>query len=45
MKNVTLLDFSVIGNKQVLSAETASFDDEKSGWIFNNGENYLFFRE
>ena len=38
MKNVTLLDFSRIGNKQVLSAERASFSQEKSGWIFNNGK-------
>ncbi len=42
MKNVTLLDFSVIGNKQVLSAETASFDKDNSGWIFKNGKIIYF---
>ncbi len=42
MKNVTLLDFSRIGNKQVLSAETASFDKDKDGWTFNNGKIVYF---
>ncbi len=42
MKNVTLLDFSRIGNKQVLSAESASFDKENSRWIFKNGKIVYF---
>ena len=42
MRNVTLLDFSIIGNKQVLSAETASFDKKNSGWIFKNGKIIYF---
>ena len=42
MKNVTLLDFSRIGSKQVLSAETASFDKDKDGWTFNNGKIVYF---
>ena len=42
MKNVTLLDFSRIGNKQVLSAESASFDKENLGWIFKNGKIIYF---
>ena len=42
MKDVTLLDFSRLGNKQVLSAETASFDKENSGWIFKNGKIVYF---
>ena len=42
MKNVTLLDFSRIGNKQVLSAESASFDKENLRWIFKNG-NIIYF--
>ena len=42
MKNVTLLDFSRIGSKQVLSAETASFDKDKVGWTFNNGKIVYF---
>ena len=42
MKNVTLLDFSRIGNKQVLSAETASFDNDNGGWTFNNGQIVYF---
>lgn len=42
MKNVTLLDFSRIGTKQILSAETATFDPEKSGWIFSNGKIVSF---
>ena len=42
MKNVTLLDFSRIGSKQVLSAESASFDKENSRWIFKNGKIVYF---
>ena len=42
MKNVTLLDFSRIGSKQVLSAETAAFNKEKNGWTFNNGQIVYF---
>ena len=42
MKNVTLLDFSRMGSKQVLSAESASFDKDNDGWIFNNGEIVYF---
>ena len=42
MKNVTLLDFSRIGNKQVLSAENASFDEENLRWIFKNGKIIYF---
>ena len=42
MKNVTLLDFSRIGSKQVLSAETASFDKDNLGWIFKNGKIVYF---
>ena len=42
MKNVTLLDFSRIGDKQVLSAESASFDKENLRWIFKNGKIIYF---
>ena len=42
MKNVTLLDFSRLGNKQILSAETGTFDNEKSGWIFGDGKLAIF---
>ena len=42
MKNVTLLDFSRIGNKQVLSAESASFDKKNTRWIFKNGKIVYF---
>ena len=42
MKNVTLLDFSRIGNKQVLSAESASFDKKNTRWIFKNGKIIYF---
>ena len=42
MKNVTLLDFSRIGNKQVLSAESAFFDKENTRWIFKNGKIIYF---
>ena len=42
MKNVTLLDFSRIGSKQVLSAKSASFDKDNSRWIFQNGKIVYF---
>ena len=42
MKNVTLLDFSIMGSKQVLSAESASFDKDNDGWNFNNGKIVYF---
>jgi len=42
MKNVTLLDFSRIGSKQVLSAESASFDKNNLRWIFKNGKIVYF---
>ncbi len=38
MKNVTLIDFSLVGYKQILSADQAIFDREKSAWIFSNGK-------
>ncbi len=38
MKNVTLIDFSVLGYKQILSADQAIFDKEKSAWIFTDGK-------
>jgi len=37
MKNVTLIDFTRIGNKQILSAESASFNKDNDEWIFKNG--------
>ena len=37
MKNVTILDFSKVGYKQILSAEEGIFDKQKSEWIFSNG--------
>ncbi len=37
MKNVTVLDFSKLGYKQILSANTGVFDLGKSAWIFSNG--------
>ena len=42
MKNVTLLDFSRMGSKQVLSAESASFDKDNGGWNFKNGKIVQF---
>tara|TARA_B100002051_G_C16726637_1_gene635726 strand:- start:144 stop:1325 length:1182 start_codon:yes stop_codon:yes gene_type:complete len=42
MRNVTLLDFTRIGSKQVLSAETASFDKDNLRWIFKNGKIVYF---
>ena len=38
MKNVTVIDFSVIGYKQILSAEQGIFDSKKSAWAFTNGK-------
>ena len=37
MKNVTVIDFSKIGYKQILSAENAVFDKSISAWKFSNG--------
>ena len=37
MKNVTVLDFSKLGYKQILSANQGVFDTKKSAWIFSNG--------
>tara|TARA_B100000886_G_scaffold323446_1_gene267266 strand:+ start:5109 stop:6287 length:1179 start_codon:yes stop_codon:yes gene_type:complete len=37
MKNVTVLDFSKLGYKQILSADEGIFDNKKSEWIFKNG--------
>ena len=37
MKNVTVLDFSKLGYKQILSADEGIFDSQKSEWIFKNG--------
>ena len=37
MKNVTVLDFSKIGYKQILSADEGIFNSMKSEWIFSNG--------
>ena len=42
MKDVTLLDFSRIGSKQVLSAKSATFDKDNSRWIFQNGKIVYF---
>ena len=33
MKNVTVIDFSKIGYKQILSADEGIFDSNKSEWI------------
>ena len=38
MKNVTLIDFSVVGYKQILSADQGIFDKDKSAWIFTDGK-------
>ena len=38
MKNVTVIDFSVLGYKQILSAEKGIFDGQESAWIFTNGK-------
>lgn len=37
MKDVTLLDFSRLGQRQLLTAESASWNDQLSLWQFNNG--------
>ena len=37
MKNVTVLDFSKLGYKQILSANEGVFDANKSAWIFSDG--------
>ena len=37
MENVTLLDMSRYGKKQVLSAKTATYNEDKGIWTFNNG--------
>ena len=37
MKNVTVLDFSKIGYKQILTADEGIFNSNKSEWIFSNG--------
>ena len=37
MKNVTVLDFSKLGYKQILSANEGVFDAKKSAWIFSDG--------
>ena len=37
MKNVTIIDFSKIGYKQIISADEGIFDSNKSEWIFKNG--------
>ena len=42
MSDVTVIDFSRVGHKQVISAQEAIFDEEKSGWIFNNGNIIIF---
>ena len=38
MKNVTVIDFSVLGYKQILSAEQGIFDNKESAWVFTNGK-------
>ncbi len=38
MKNVTLIDFSVLGYKQILSDDKGIFDRDKSAWIFTHGK-------
>ena len=37
MKNVTVLDFSKLGYKQILSANQGVFDAKQSAWIFSDG--------
>ena len=37
MKNVTVLDFSKLGYKQILTADEGVFDSVNSEWIFKNG--------
>ena len=38
MQNVTVIDFSVLGYKQILSAEQGIFDNKESAWVFTNGK-------
>ena len=38
MQNVTVIDFSVLGYKQILSAEKGIFDRKESAWVFTNGK-------
>ena len=37
MKNVTLIDFSKEGYKQILSAKKGIYEESKSAWIFTDG--------
>jgi lipopolysaccharide export system permease protein len=37
MLDVTLIDFSRVGQRQMLNAETGRWNEEKSMWEFNNG--------
>ena len=37
MRNVTVLDFSKIGYKQILTADEGIYDNNKSEWVFSNG--------
>ena len=37
MKNVTLIDFSKEGYKQILSAKKGIYEESKSAWIFSDG--------
>jgi lipopolysaccharide export system permease protein len=37
MRDVTLLDFSRLGQRQMLTAETGVWNDQKSLWEFRNG--------
>jgi lipopolysaccharide export system permease protein len=37
MKDVTLLDFSRLGQRQMLTAETGQWNDQLSTWEFRNG--------
>ena len=37
MKEVTVVDFSRQDIKQILTAQSATFDKENSLWIFRNG--------
>jgi lipopolysaccharide export system permease protein len=37
MLDITLIDFSRVGQRQMLNAETGRWNEEKSMWEFNNG--------
>ena len=37
MNDVTVLDLSRMGNRQILKAESAIFDKKNTSWIFSNG--------